>query len=167
LVFLLIAILIGQSYQNISEAKDAERFPALGLLYDVNGRNMHLWCAGSGSPTVILEAGGGSSSIQWWALQEQLAEFSRVCSYNRAGFGWSDTGPGDLPFEDAAHALNALLSAADVQGPFILVGHSKGGLHVRTYARLYPDDIAGMLLLDTREEESFISGPDIVASYAA
>ena len=117
---------------------------------------------GSGSPTVILEAGGGSSSVQWWPLQEQLAEFSHVCSYDRAGFGWSDPSPTELTFEEGARDLKALLSAAEVPGPYILVGHSKGGLHVRTYARLYPDEVSGVLLLDAAEEESLFSNLEFV-----
>jgi pimeloyl-ACP methyl ester carboxylesterase len=79
--------------------------------------------------------------------------FSRVCSYDRAGFGWSDPSPNELSFENGARDLKTLLSAAEVPGPYILVGHSKGGFHVRIYARLYPDDVSGVLLLDTNEEE--------------
>ena len=151
---LLVATLIsGLIYEGVSEARDAARFPAPGELYDVGGRNLHLTCMGDGSATVLLEAGGASSSTQWVPLQEQLAEFSRVCSYDRAGVGWSDPSSSELSFEDGARDLEALLSAAEVPGPYILVGHSKGGLHVRTYARLYPDEVSGVLLLDATEEE--------------
>ncbi len=158
LIGLLVLVLVsGVIYEKVSGNRDVANFPAPGQLFDVGGRNLHLSCMGSGSPTVILEAGGGSSSVQWWPLQEQLAEFSHVCSYDRPGFGWSDPSPTELTFEDGARDLKALLSAAEVPGPYILVGHSKGGLHVRTYARLYPDDVAGVLLLDAAEEESIFA----------
>ncbi len=158
LIGLLVLVLVsGVIYEKVSGNRDVANFPAPGQLFDVGGRNLHLSCMGSGSPTVILEAGGGSSSVQWWPLQEQLAEFSHVCSYDRPGFGWSDPSPTELTFEDGARDLKALLSAAQVPGPYILVGHSKGGLHVRTYARLYPDDVAGVLLLDAAEEESIFA----------
>ncbi len=149
----IVALVSGLIYEKLAENRDAARFPAPGRLYDVDGRKLHLSCIGNGSPTVVLEAGGSSTSTQWGPLQKQLAEFSRVCSYDRAGFGWSDPSPNALSFENGARDLKTLLSAADVAGPYILVGHSKGGFHVRTYARLYPDDVSGMLLLDTNEEE--------------
>lgn len=158
----IVALAGGFVYELISEGQDARRFPAPGQLYSVNGRQLHLWCLGSGSPTVILEASGASSSIQWWPIQEELAEFSHVCSYDRAGFGWSDPSPSELSFEDNARYLKALLSAAEVPGPYILVGHSKGGLYVRTYAQLYPQDVAGMLLLDATEEEALFGQFEVV-----
>ncbi len=158
LIGLLIVTLVSLFiFERISETRDAANFPAPGQLFDVGDRKLHIWCIGSGSPTVILEAGGGSSSVQWWPLQEQLAEFSHVCIYDRPGFGWSDPSPTELSFEDGARDLKALLTAAEVPGPYILVGHSKGGLHVRTYARLYPEDVAGILLLDAAEEESIFA----------
>ncbi len=164
---LVVALAGGFIYQRLSAARDAARFPAPGQLFDVDGRKLHLRCMGGGSPAVLLEAGGGSSSVQWWPLEEQLAEFSHVCSYDRAGFGWSDPSPSELSFEDGARDLKALLSAAEVPGPYILVGHLKGGLHVRTYARLYPDDVAGVLLLDASEEQSLFSNLDFVESSLA
>ena len=158
---LLVAI-IGLVYESRSQASDEASFPPPGQLWDVGGRNLHLICSGDGSPTVILEAGGGSSSVQWWAIDDQLAAFSRVCMYDRPGFGYSDPSPTELTFEDGARDLNALLVAAGVPGPYILVGHSKGGMHVRTYARLYPDDIAGVLLLDAAEEEDIFGNFDFI-----
>ncbi len=164
---LVVVLASGLIYQRLSATRDAARFPAPGQLFDVGGRKLHLRCMGGGSPAVLLEAGGGSSSLQWWPLEEQLAEFSNVCSYDRAGFGWSDPSPSELSFEGGARDLKALLSAAEVPGPYILVGHSKGGLHVRTYARLYPDDVAGVLLLDASEEQSLFSNLDFVESSLA
>lgn len=156
-VLVAVVLIAGFVYETIAGRRDLANYPAPGQLIEVEGRNLHLSCEGSGLPTVILEAGGGSSSVQWRLLQEQLADFSQVCSYDRAGFGWSDPSPRELTFEDAARNLKALLSAADIPGPYIMVGHSKGGLHVRTFARLYPDEVAGMLLLDAAEEESIFA----------
>lgn len=153
-------------FQRVSEARDATRFPAPGRFFDVGGRKLHLLCEGSGTQTVILEAGGASSSSQWGPLQKQLAEFAHVCSYDRAGFGWSDPSPRQLSFEDSARDLKALLSAAEVEKPYILVGHSKGGLLVRTFARLFPGDVVGVVLLDATEEAAFFDGPDIIESEA-
>ena len=84
------------------------------------------------------------------------------CMYDRAGFGYSDPPPADLTFEESAEDLHTLLEAADIPGPYILVGHSKGGLHVRTYARLFPDDVAGVLLLDSAEEEDLFANIDFI-----
>jgi len=164
---LTVVMSVALLYQRISEARDAARFPAPGRLFDISGRKLHLKCAGSGTPTVVLEAGGASSSSQWGPLQERLAEFSHVCSYDRAGFGWSDPSPSQLSFDDTVRDLKALLTAAEIAGPYVLVGHSKGGLLVRSYARRYPEDVAGVLLLDATEEEAFFGGPDIIDSEAA
>lgn len=128
---------------------------------------MHIQCAGQGSPTVVLESGGASSSSQWVTVQEAMATFTTVCAYDRPGFGWSDPAESALSFEQGARELRTLLLAADITGPLILVGHSKGGLHVRTYARLYPSDVAGVVLVDATEEEAFFGGPDILDSDAA
>ncbi|MCZ6504998.1 MAG: alpha/beta hydrolase [Actinobacteria bacterium] len=156
------ALIVGFIYQNRSQASAEAKFPAPGELWDVGGRSLHLICSGEGSPTVILEAGGGSSSVQWWALDDEIAEFSRVCMYDRAGFGYSDPPPADLTFEESAEDLHTLLEMADVPGPYILVGHSKGGLHVRTYARLFPDEVVGVLLLDSTEEEDVFANLDFI-----
>lgn len=164
---LIVALVSGFIYQRISEDRDSARFPAPGQLFDVDGRELHLNCTGSGSPTVILEAGGATPSIVWWELQRQLAAFTNVCSYDRAGLGWSDPSPNALSFEDGARDLKALLSAAEVPGPYIMVGHSKGGLHVRTYARLYPDDVSGVLLLDAAEEVHTFAQMELLESIAA
>jgi len=158
----LVLFGIGFVYERNAEASDAESFTAPGQIFAVGDRNMHLYCVGDGQPTVILESGGGSSSVQWWSLQDQLEDVAQVCSYDRQGYGWSDPSPEALTFEEGASDLKALLSAAEVHGPYIMVGHSKGGLHVRTYARLYPDDVAAVLLLDAAEEESIFAEIDFI-----
>ena len=104
ILIILVVLLVGVPagglvYQALATVQDVARFPVPGELFDIGGRELHLRCMGSGSPTVILEAGGGTSSILWGPFQEQLAEFSRVCSYDRAGFGWSDPGPIEPSFK--------------------------------------------------------------------
>jgi len=171
-VFLVVIVVLaiflagGFVYEKTSEARDDALFPAPGEVFRIDGRNLHLNCTGSGPMTVILEAGGATPSTVWWQVQEQIAKFAHVCSHDRAGFGWSDPSPNDLSFEDGSKDLKQLLEAAEIPGPYILVGHSKGGLHVRTFARLYPDTVAGVLLLDASEEEHLFSQLELLESIA-
>jgi len=124
---------------------------APGSFYQVNGRAMHLYCTGSGEPTVVLEAGWGVSSpvIGWGDFQPDLAKITRVCSYDRAGLGWSEPQPGPADADHIAANLHALLTQAGVTGPIILLAHSMGGVDVRDYMAHYPDHVAGLILLDS------------------
>jgi len=128
------------------------------------GRNLHLRCKGMGHPLVIIEQGAGEPSRFWWPLQDQIATFTRVCTYDRAGYGWSDPAPGDRTVADRAAELRALLAAADLSGPCILVAHSYGGLIVRAFARSYPELTAGLVLVDTAEEET-LRQPEVLTMY--
>ena len=145
----LVVASIGGGFQTVSETLDATAYPPPGQLVDVGGRRLHLHCTGSGSPTVVLEPGhGGSSSDLGW-IAPAIARDSRVCVYDRAGRGWSD--PAEAP-QDAvqiAADLNTLLDRAHVPGPYVLAGHSFGGLYTLTFAARYPDRVAGMVLLDS------------------
>ena len=143
---------VGGGFETVLEFRDAKTYPAPGQLVDVGGHRLHLHCTGSGTPTVILEPGlGGASSDLAW-LVPAVAQDSRVCVYDRAGRGWSDaTGQQDGP-QDAAHIardLHTLLDRAHVPGPYVLAGHSFGGLYVQTFAARYPDQVAGLVLLDS------------------
>jgi pimeloyl-ACP methyl ester carboxylesterase len=126
-------------------------------LVDIGGRRLHVSCTGTGSPTVILEAGLGDSAETWKAVQPAVAAFTRVCSYDRAGKGASDPDPrpqlrtSRMVVED----LDRLLRAAPVIGPYILVGHSLGGAHIRLFASRFPQDIVGMVLVDASHEDQF------------
>jgi hypothetical protein len=146
--FLAVAA-IGGTYQTLGAAADAKAYPMPGQLVDVGGHRLHIHCTGSGSPTVILEPGqGGASSDSGW-VAPALARDSTVCVYDRAGRGWSD--PADAP-QDAtriAAGLHTLLERAQVPGPYVLAGHSSGGLYVQTFAANYPDQVAGLVLLDS------------------
>lgn len=124
-----------------------------GKLIDVGGYNMHLYCMGEGSPTVILEAGLNDFHVSWSKVQAEIAKDVRVCSYDRAGLGWSEASPHPRTSEVMAEELRTLLTNSGIEGPYILVGHSFGGIIVRLFAQSYPDDVAGMVLVDSAHEE--------------
>lgn len=140
---------VGGGYQTVRQALDARAHPVPGQLVDVGGHRLHLRCTGSGSPTVVLEpgAGGMSSSLGW--VTPTVAGDTRVCVYDRAGRGWSE--PADTPQDGARIAtdLHTLLHRADVPGPYVLAGHSFGGLYSLAFAAQYPDEVAGMVLIDS------------------
>jgi pimeloyl-ACP methyl ester carboxylesterase len=140
---------IGGGYETLGAAADAKAYPMPGQLIDVGGHRLHLSCSGSGTPTVVLEPGAGemSSNLGW--ITPAVARDTRVCVYDRAGRGWSE--PADSA-QDGAHIatdLHTLLQSGHVPGPYVLAGHSFGGLYVLTFAARYPDEVAGMVLVDS------------------
>jgi len=151
-LIVLLAIL-GVSYQAVETLEDARRFPPRGKLVDVGGFKLNLNCTGRGSPTVILESGLGVLAIEWQLVQPEIAKFTRVCSYDRAGYGWSDAGPMPRTSEQIANELHTLMQNAGEKQPYVLVGHSAGGLDVRVYNGQFPNDVVGMVLVDATEED--------------
>jgi pimeloyl-ACP methyl ester carboxylesterase len=140
---------IGGGYETVRDSLDASAYPMLGQLIDVGGHRLHLHCTGSGSPTVVLEPGHGAASSDLGWIAPAVARNSRVCVYDRAGRGWS--GATDGP-QDGAHVaanLHTLLDRAHVPGPYVLAGHSFGGLYILSFAAQFPDQVAGMVLLDS------------------
>lgn len=169
-VLLLVALLIvclsgtGLLYQAIASAQDASSYPVPGKLIYVGGYHLHLYCTGTGhpgSPTVILEEGFGATSLGWSKVQPGVASFTRVCSYDRAGYGWSDTGPLPRTARRMVMELHTLLARAAVPGPYVLVGHSYGGLIVRLYAYTYPHEVAGLVLVDSTHEDILLRYPEL------
>ena len=148
LAFGVIAAVGGAIYERISEARDRRLSPLDGSLFYVGGHKMHIDCTGQGSPAVILESGLGDTYLSWRKVQPQIAQLTRVCSYDRAGIGYSDTGSRPRTSKVMAEELHALLLAAGIAPPYILVGHSLGGYNVRLYASLYRNEVAGMVLVD-------------------
>jgi len=150
-----LAALLGltASAEAICEARDRVRFPPPGQMIDIGGRRLHILCKGTApGPTIVIEQGAGSPSILWWPIQDKVAAFARVCTYDRAGYLWSDPAKTVRTLEDRVADLHALLAGAKIPAPYILVGHSFGGPLVRLYAHLHPTEIAGMVLVDTTEE---------------
>lgn len=148
LFFLLVLAMAGFLYENISEARDRRFNPMPGRLVDVSGRKMHILCTGEGSPTVVLDSGLGDSYVSWRRVQPEIARVTRVCSYDRAGLGYSASGAGPRTSKVMSGELHALLQAAGIAPPYVLVGHSMGGFDVRLYASHYPGEVAGMVLVD-------------------
>jgi pimeloyl-ACP methyl ester carboxylesterase len=164
IVGLLMALAFGGAlYQRVSSLRELARLEPPGQLVDIGGRRLHLMCKGAGAPTVILEESGLGTYRSWDAVQSALAPTMRVCSYDRAGNGFSEPGP---PPRDARHLaddLSALLRVAKLEPPYILVGHSAGGLVVRLWAAEHPDQVKGLVLVDTAPEELFHEQPRVFA----
>jgi pimeloyl-ACP methyl ester carboxylesterase len=149
LALVVLLAIAGFLYENITEARDRRFNPMRGQLVKVGDRKMHIDCSGQGSPTVILDAGLGDTYVSWRKVQPEIAKISRVCSYDRAGLGYSDSSSGPRTSRVFAQELHALLQAAGIAPPYVLVGHSMGGYNVRLYASLYPTEVVGMVLVDS------------------
>lgn len=148
LVLPFILAFSGATYQALASALDQRNYPPPGQLVDAGGYKLHLLCMGEGAPTVILDAANQGTVSNWIWIQPELARTTRVCAYDRAGLGWSDLGPGPQDTQANAEALRSLLDQADVPGPYVLVGHSFGGLFVRMFAEMYPAEVVGMVLIE-------------------
>lgn len=173
LAILLAALPIaGFGYETIASAVDAWRFPPPGKLVTVDGHQMHINCTGEGAPTVVMDAGLGGWSLDWSAVQPDVARFTRVCSYDRAGVGWSEPGANSGDAQQAVADLHALLANSGERGPFVVVGHSNGGLRAVLYAHSYPQEVAGVVLVDptpraTDEQRLAFLSPAEQAEYLA
>ena len=145
MIFLALAGLV---YQTLGNLHDPHRFPQRGRSVQAGNLRLNIDCSGHGSPTVILESGMGVPGVGWAMVQPEVAKFTRVCSYDRAGYGWSDAGPKPRTSLQIAKELRALLDASGEQGPFVMVGHSFGGYNVRVFTSMYPNDVVGIALID-------------------
>jgi len=164
LSLLMVIVVTGITYQALSTQADRNKYPAPGQLIDVGGYRLHLYCLGDkndGSPTVILEPGLGGSSPTWAWIQPEVAKVTRVCSYDRAGLGWSDPAPRGTARDgqQVTKALHTLLQKADIEGPYVMVGHSFGGLYTLFFAHEYPEDVVGVILLDSSHPDQWTSTP--------
>lgn len=147
----------GAVYEVIASRGDAIRYPAPGQLVDLGGYRLHILCLGQGSPTVILDAGLGGTSLDWSTVQRRLSTRTRVCAYDRAGMGWSDPGPVPRSPFRMANELRRLLINAGEHGPYVLVAHSLSGKSARFFASANPGEVAGLVLADTRSERIDVS----------
>ena len=143
---------VGAVYQIVGMVLDRQQYPPPGQMVDIGGQRLHLYCLGTGNPTVILEAAAPGWSLYWSTVQPQLARTTRVCAYDRAGLGWSDRGPLPRTGQRMAKELHCLLERAGIAGPYVLVGHSLGGLVARLYQHDYPQEVVGMVLVDAGHE---------------
>ena len=151
---------VGGMYETAVRAHDQHAYPAPGTLYDVGGHRLHLNCSGTGGPTVVLENGLGATSLTWTRITAEVGRTTRVCAYDRAGQGWSDDLSAPQDGLAVAADLHNLLALSGEPGPYVLVGHSAGGAYVMTYAAQYPDEVAGMVLLDSMSPYAFTALPD-------
>jgi pimeloyl-ACP methyl ester carboxylesterase len=146
--FLILSLLVGMAYQRLGESRDRRLYPPPGKLVNLGTHRLHLREEGQGSPTIILEAGLMSTNLSWTDIRRKLAESYRVVTYDRAGLGWSDIGPMPRTAERIVDELHSLLELAAIPAPYVLVGHSFGGLTMPLFAARYPEKIAGMVLVD-------------------
>jgi len=152
---------VGALWQVIASRRDRRRFPAPGTLVDVGGHRLHLNVAGerTAAPTVILEAGMASMSSNWAWVRDALARSGRVVTYDRAGLGWSDRGGGSMDAATSATNLHTALGAAGIAPRYVLAGHSYGGLVVRMFADRYPNEVAGIVLVDASHPDQWANIP--------
>lgn len=157
---------VGGLYESAALAYDQRANAMPGHSYDVGGHRLHLNCTGSGSPTVVLQSGLGETSPYWARITTAVDRTIRVCAYDRAGQGWSDDAPHPQDALQIAADLHTLLTRAHENGPYVLVGHSTGGAYTITYAAQYPEQVAGMVLLDSASPDQFTVLPDYPFLYA-
>lgn len=138
---------------------ESYRYPPPGKLVDIGGLRAHISCTGAGSPTVIMDSGLGDTSVIWQLVQPEVSSFTRVCSYDRAGLGWSDAPNEPRTSSNIADELDRLLTRAMVRGPYVLVGSSFGGYNIRVFASRYRKQVAGMVLVDSTHPDQLNRPP--------
>lgn len=143
----------GAIYEVVGASRDARRFPQRGKSVQAGAVKYNLNCTGQAGPTVVLDSGMGVPAIGWFKVQPEVAKFARVCSYDRAGYGWSGPGPEPRTSKQIARELKALLDSAGEKGPYVLVGHSFGGFNIRVFTSLFSTDVAGLVLVDASHED--------------
>ncbi len=169
LLWLIVALLalavVGAIYQAIATERAERAHPPPGEMVDVGGHRLHIDCVGQGSPTVVLDAALGNMSAQWVWVQREVSDTTRVCAYDRAGMGWSEMGPEPRDAKQISSELHALLKGAGIEGPYVPVGHSFGGLYMQTYAAQYPNEVAGAALVESSHPDQFDRLPEGEENY--
>jgi pimeloyl-ACP methyl ester carboxylesterase len=157
---------IGATYERVQEQVDRSTATMPGRLVDVGGRRLHLHCTGSGSPTVVLVSGLAETSSYWsgW-ITPAVAQTTTVCAYDRAGQGWSDPPSKAQDGIAVAGDLYEMLHRANISGPYVLVGHSTGGVYARIFAAHHSDEVSGMVLLDSQPNDAFTGLPGFPSFY--
>jgi pimeloyl-ACP methyl ester carboxylesterase len=164
----VLVLAAGLVFQWCATKLDERRYPMPGIMVEIHGHRMHLDCRGEGSPTVLLDAGLGDSASTWALVQPEVAKFTRVCSYDRPGLGWSEQSSGKRDSRHVAAELEDLLLQAHIAGPYLLVGHSFGGYNQLVFQSLYPDQVVGIVLVDSSHPDQANRLPGIsMEQYAA
>ncbi|HYL37283.1 MAG TPA: alpha/beta hydrolase [Bryobacteraceae bacterium] len=158
----LVLMACGVAYEQAGRWRDRRLYPQIGHSVDIGGRSLNIYCSGQGTPAVILESGVGMPGLSWSPVQREIAAFTEACWYDRAGYGWSDPGPFPNHSDSVARDLQALLHASGLPPPYVLAGHSLGGLDVRVFNGMYPNEVAGLVLVDPTPEDL----PDRIPQYA-
>jgi pimeloyl-ACP methyl ester carboxylesterase len=161
----VVAAVTGYAYDRAATLHDKKKYPLKGKLIDVGGYRLHLYCVGQGSPTVLLDSGAFDSLEQWNTVQPKVAEFTRVCSYDRPGLGWSDPSPLPHTSVQIATELHEALNKAGLSGPYLPVGHSIAGLYARVFASHYRNEVAGLVLVDSVHPDEFKRFPSHVPNH--
>lgn len=146
-------IVLGFTYQSAQQSKDQAAFPAPGVFYNINGVSLHLDCRGNGSPTLVMEAGLTSGSSSWRLVHDALADTTQVCTYDRPGMDWSDPINRVADAKEVGDRLHQLLIKAEIMGPKVLLGMSAGGVYVREFYKHHPQEIVGMVFVDSSHEQ--------------
>ena len=155
-ILLLGLLVFGLIRESITRAKYHAEYPAPGEMVTVGNHDIHLYCVGEGTPTVVFEADLDQyGSLSWNSVQGEIGKYTRACSYDRAGIMWSEPGPRPRDGETIAAELKAVLENAGEEGPYLLVGHAFGGAYIRIFAGQNPDDVCGMVLVESSHPEMF------------
>lgn len=160
-------IVCGFVYERIGRIRDRKRLPQIGRSVDIGGRSLNIFCSGSGSPAVILDTGGDNPGLALEQTQAEVAKFTQACWYDRAGIGWSDSGPYPRTSAAIAADLHELLKRAGVPPPYVVEGGSIGGLNSRVFAGLFPKDTAGVVLDDSAHEDEPLRAPKFYLAHQA
>lgn len=158
-VLLVLIAVAGIVYERIGERRDRRRYSQVGRSVDIGGRSLNIYCSGEGSPTVVLDSGGHTAGYTWIGIQAEIAKLTRTCWYDRAAYGWSDPGPSPRTPKAIATDLHALLYAAKIAPPYVLVGATSSSFHVRVYNSLYPSEVAGAVLIEATDPDVFAHSP--------
>jgi pimeloyl-ACP methyl ester carboxylesterase len=152
-IILILGLLAGAIYERLGKQRDQEQLPRVGQAVDIGGRSLNIYCSGSGSPSAILDTGGSAPGYSNIPLQKLISKQTRTCWFDRAGLGWSDPSPVTQTSAAIAADLHELLRAAKIDPPYILVGQSFSGFNVRVFTKAYPSEVAGVVLLDSVQED--------------
>lgn len=161
------ALVAGIVYEQLGRGRDRRQLPQIGRSVDIGGRTLNISCLGTGSPPVVFESGGDAPGLAWMPFQAEVAKFTQACWYDRAGIGWSDSGPYPRTSAAICEDLHALLKRAGVSPPYVLTGASFGGLNSRVYAGLFPKEVAGLVLIDSAHEDESLRAPNFYLAHTA